>query len=98
MAGRSRDNQRSLVRRNIAVPAPIAREGDRVLVLNYRKRPAQWEPGVLSREPSYTPGRLMRTRHWWHYTVRLDRIPSITRGGNPRRIDCSVNDDGIRKL
>lgn len=51
---------------------PVARLDDRVLVLNYRRRPPIWEPGVCTG---------VQWREWWRrgevhlsYMVRLDRL------------------------
>lgn len=100
MAGRARDNKPP---RTLTIPAPIAREGDRVEVLNYRKRPAQWEAGELE-SLNYTPPFLAKGRHAsrndvgsWHYTVRTERLVRRPRFGNMIALRLHVGDDQIRR-
>ncbi len=67
----------------ITITAPKAHPEDGVMVENYRKRPSQYEPGVVTRY-HYTPG------SGWTYDVRLER-----KSGKGYPIDLTVGDDGI---
>jgi hypothetical protein len=90
--------------RKIKIFAPIAEEGDRVEVLNTRRKPAEWEPGEVLTAPAYYGhgrrhyGETRRRRGYWTYVVRLDRRSASRR--NPedgRPIDLHVGDDKIRR-
>lgn len=60
------------------IPDPAALPGQRINVLNYRKRPAAWESGIVGAveftlygedHPAYSPETLGR----WHYCVWIER-------------------------
>jgi hypothetical protein len=74
----------------MTIPDPIARDGDVVLVLNYRKKPAEWERGeaddpvfYLGKHPS--PGS-------WQYKVWLERLSATG-----RKISVTVGAYGIKR-
>jgi len=73
------------------IPDPIARDGDVVRVLNYRKKPAEWERGV-ARDPVFYLGNHPAPGSW-HYTVWLDR-----KSATGRAISVTVGGDGVALL
>jgi hypothetical protein len=77
----------------ITIPAPVAVVGERVLVLNYRCRPARWESGVVIEVEYWS--RWSRDAWSWKYQVLLDRRSTPPRGGsNP--ITLYLTNDGIQ--
>ena len=102
MAGRLRARHSTRARRStIRIPEPIARNGDAVDVLNYRKRPPAWEAGIVWRDPHYllssTEG---RSAGYWSYHVRTVRTvarPGSWRDGTRYNIDLYVGPDSIRR-
>lgn len=78
-------------RKTIKIPVPIAVTGQRVSVLNYRRKRMQiWEEGVVS---SYEFSFRWSKDGYWTYSVRLDR-PSP----NNHTITLTVSDDQIKLL
>jgi hypothetical protein len=75
----------------VNIQDPVAKVGATVLVLNYRKRPAEWERGRILRFEC-RPSDDLATGHW-SYTVRLERM---TTRGHP--IDLYVSDEDIRAV
>lgn len=75
-------------RRTITIPAPLALNGDRVLVRNYHMRPAEWEDGELA-SATYRPG---YTAHF------LDRPPHQVEGRRSGGYVICVGDEGLRPL
>ena len=79
--------------RTIKIPAPEALDGDRVSVLNYRRRPATWEPGDVLGGPMYSIASKA-----WHYRVRLVRRSTLPGASRLRPIDVHVTDGQIKSL
>ena len=80
---------------DLSIPAPIARYGEDVEALNWKKKHSDiWEPAMVIRAEfkiSAFVGRELEGR--WSYTVLLKRI-------NPRckHIVLHCGDDGIRRI
>lgn len=70
-------------RGTITIPAPVASVGERVEVMNYRRRGYPWEVGrvVLARYRLHVGG-------GWEYDVQLEE----------RRYWLFVSDSGIRRI
>lgn len=67
------------------IPDPKAKNGDRVVVLNYRCRPPEWEEGEC-RSVQYKSG---FGKFHWSYDVYINRGKGFS---------LHVDDDGIRRI
>ena len=74
-------------RSDMIIPTPVALPGEKVEVLNYRKKPGAWEMGICTGVKYESSMPLPKWR--WSYSVVLDRAA--------KSIRLCVGDDGIRR-
>ncbi len=75
----------------LAIPAPIGYVGSRVLVLNYKMRPEQWETGTLcdlyfrpAQTITRTDASTYASKERWTYEVWVERPITEDRYGRRR--------------
>lgn len=82
----------AMMRETVTIPAPLAREGDRVRVLNYRRVEGQWEAGKLAGEPIWYASKRQPFDGRWTYRVCLNR-----KSAAGRRIHLTVGDQQLER-
>lgn len=91
----------------LTIPAPVGYVDDRVWVLNYRRKPEQWELGTITRI-AYTPaqerkdvrGGSFLVRSGWTYDVWIDRPVVTSKWGKTRGggYIIQVRDESVRAV